>query len=401
MIKTKISFISYIPFLILISFASFLNIIARVIFAPLTPYICEEMHLCHAETGSLFFILSIGFAITLFGSQFLSSKITHKTTTIISIILTGFTLSLISCTETLSLLLCLFFFLGLCSGLFIPSAVAMIRETVPIEHLGKAFGIFATSQSVAFIIAPVAVKYFIAYFSWKNISNGLGLFSSIISLGMIFFLKKGQTKGEPITLSFMRDVFCWPSFWILMILLCLANGLNIGIYNMAPDYFQCHNLLDANIMYKLTIIARVISVLTAILAGILADRFGLKHSLALSFIFGGVLTLLMGSMNPSSSLAIFCLQSPVATCLMPLIHFGVSTIAPPEKNAAIVSITAPFGFLFGGGIVPQVLGFLGDINMYAQGFILFGTTSIVCGIIFNINAIYRHIELSQIKSELE
>ena len=398
MTEKKASFTPFIPFLILISFVSFLNILARIIFVPLTPYICGEMNLCHADTGNLFFILSVGFAITLFGSQFMSSKTTHKTTVIFSIVSTGFALALTSYAETFNFFRTALFLVGLCSGLFIPSAIAMIREAVSGEHLGKAFGIFATSQSVAFILGPMIVKHTIAHFSWQQILNGFGLFSSIISVGLFFLIKNGKVKGEPISFSFVRDVFSWPSFWILMILLCVANGLNYGIYNMAPDYFQRHNLLDSNVVYKLTVAARVISVLTAIIAGVFADRFGLKRSLVLTFVFCGGLTSLMGTMNPSSSLVLFCLQSPVAMCLMPLIHFAVSTIVPPEKSAAIVSITAPFGFLVGAGLVPQILGFLGDFNLYAQGFILFGVTSILCGMLVNLNGVYRHVEFSRVKS---
>jgi len=106
----------------------------------------------------------------------------------------------------------------------------------------------------------------------------------------------------------------------------------------------------------------------------------------------------MGTMDPSSSLVLFCLQSPIAVCLMPLIHFAMATIVPPEKNAAIVSIMAPFGFMMGAGVVPQLLGFLGDFNLYAQGFVLFGLATIVSGALFSLNGIYKHVEVSQVKS---
>ena len=186
-----------------------------------------------------------------------------------------------------------------------------------------------------------------------------------------------------------------------MVLLCVANGLNIGIYNMAPDYFQRHNLLDKDAVYKLIVIARGLSIFTAILAGVIADRFGLKRSMVLALVFCGALTTLIGTMDPSSSLVLFTLQSPVAVCLMPLIHFAISTIVVPEKNAAIVSIIAPFGFLMGAGVVPQLLGFFGDFNLYAQGFVLFGFGAILCGIVFNLNTVYRHVEYSQMKSTPE
>ncbi len=111
--------------------------------------------------------------------------------------------------------------------------------------------------------------------------------------------------------------------------------------------------------------------------------------------------MLIGMGSPSSSLVLFTIQSPVAVCLMPLIHFAISTIVPSDKNAAIVSIIAPFGFLMGAGVVPQLLGFFGDFNIYAQGFVFFGLTSLISGAIFNVNAIYRHVEYSQMKSSPE
>jgi MFS transporter, NNP family, nitrate/nitrite transporter len=394
----KTSFFSFLPFLTLITFASFLNIMARIIFPPLTPFICEEMNLCHADTGNLFFILSVGFAITLFGSQFLSSRISHKMTVIFSLLLTGFALVVTSYAETFQAFRLSLFLVGLCSGFFIPSAIAMLREGVATKHLGKAFGIFATAQSVAFILSPIIVRSVIGVYSWKAILNGFGLISSVISVILFFLFKQGNEKGEPITAAFVRSVFSWPSFWILLILLCLANGLNVGIYNMVPDYFQRHNLLDKDAVHQLTVIARVLSFGAAIIAGIVADRFGLKRSLVLSLVFCGALTSLMGMMNPSSSLALFTLQSPVAAGLMPLIHFAIATIVPPEKNSTIVSLIAPFGFLMGAGVVPQLLGFLGDFNLYAQGFVLFGMTSIFCGAVFNLSRVYKHVEFSQVKS---
>ncbi|WP_316358059.1 MFS transporter [Candidatus Neptunichlamydia sp. REUL1] len=394
----KTSFFSFLPFLTLITFASFLNIMARIIFPPMTPFICEEMNLCHADIGNLFFILSVGFAITLFGSQFLSSRISHKMTVIFSLLSTGFALVITSYAESFQFFRLSIFLVGLCSGFFIPSAVAILREGVATQHLGKAFGIFATAQSVAFILSPIIVRSVIEIYSWKEILNGFGLISSIISVVLFFLFKQGNEKGEPITIAFVRSVFSWPSFWILLILLCLANGLNIGIYNMAPDYFQRHNLLDKDAVHQLIVIARVLSFGTAIVAGVVADRFGLKRSMVLSLVFCGALTSLMGAMNPSSSLVLFTLQSPVAACLMPLIHFAIATIVPPEKNSTIVSLIAPFGFLMGAGVVPQLLGFLGDFNLYAQGFVLFGMASIFCGAIFNLSRVYKHVEFSQVKS---
>jgi len=394
----KSSFLPYLPFLVLISFVSFLNILARVIFSPLTPYICEEMQLCHADTGNLFLVLSLGFALTLFSSQYLSAKTSHRFTILFSVLATGLGLIYVASTETFMQFRVALFLLGVSAGFFIPSAVALIRQRIPSHHLGKAFGIFGTAQSFAFILGPLFTQFFIQFYDWKMILNGFGLFFAVLSVLLFFAFSKNEEKSVPITVSFVREVFSWPSFWIVMILLCIINGLNIGIYNMAPDYFERHNLLAASEVNYLIIVARTISIFTAVAGGMIADRLGLKKSLVIVLVICGSVTAFMGLSNPMLALSLFCIQSPIAAALMPIIHYGAAVIAPPEKNASIVSLMAPFAFTFGAGIVPQILGFFGDYNLYAEGFISFGIVSLLSGGLVSLNAIYKHVHFSQMKS---
>ena len=393
----KIPFSPCLPFLIAVGLASFLNYLARTIFPSMTPHICKEMALCHSATGNLFFILSLGFAIALFLSQFLSSYFSHKKTVALSIFLTGFALMLTSYSKDFQLFRCALFSVGFFSGLLTPSIVAMIREMIPYQHMGKAFGIFAAAQSIAFILGPTIVQSSIDTFTWRQILNGLGLASSLSSIPLLSLFKKGNSKGSRITFLFVKTIFSQPSFWILMGLLCVANGLNIGIYNMAPDYFQRHNLISPEVTHQLIVIARSLTIFTAVFGGVFADRFGLKGSIAFSFISCGILTILIGTAAPPTSLVFFILQSPLATCLMPLTHLAISTIVPPEKNAALVSLIAPFGFLVGAGGVPQLLGLFGDLNLYSQGFFFFGLTALLSGVLFHIQRIYRYVEVSQMK----
>ncbi|MEM7174780.1 MAG: MFS transporter [Chlamydiota bacterium] len=396
-IKTA-SFASFVPFLILISFFSLLNTFVRTIFSPLVPYICQDLQLCHADAGNLFFILSIGFALTLFGSQFLSVKISHKMTLVLSLMTTGLALILTSFALDFTTLRFGMFLLGLSSGFFIPSAVATIREVVSNKHLGKAFGIFGSAQSVAFILSSLVVQFCIYSMSWQAILRGTGAVSLLVTALAIFCFKQGASRGEAVSMVFARTLFGSPSFWIILVLLCLANGLNVGIYNMAPDYFQCHNLIQGSEVSRLIEWARALSIGTAILAGVFADRFGLKRSIFAALIICGIVTSLMGLVAPSFSLFLFCFQSPIAACLMPLVHFAMATIVPVEKNASLISLMAPFAFLAGAGIVPQILGFFGDSNLYAEGFVIFGMIAMISGVCFNSSSVYRQVEISQTNS---
>ena len=64
-----------ILFLVGILFFTFLS---RVVFSPLLVQIEEELHLSHAKSGSLFLLISIGFAPVMLGSGFVSQRITHR-----------------------------------------------------------------------------------------------------------------------------------------------------------------------------------------------------------------------------------------------------------------------------------------------------------------------------------
>jgi len=381
------------------SFISFVNILARVIYSPITPFICNEMHLSHAETGNIFLVLSLGFAITLFASQYFSAMFSHRSTIIFSILTTGITVMLTAHTHTFQQFRLAIFTVGISSGLFIPSAVALIRESIPNYHLGKAFGVFGTAQSFAFILSPLCIECFVGFVHWRDILNVFGLLSAVLSLFFLFLMHKKAEKSLPVTFSFIKEVLTWPSFWILNLLLCVINGLNIGIYNMIPDFFERHNLVAMQDVNYLIVFARTISILTALIGGYLVDLLGFKKSLVAVLFVCGVVTTFMGmTSNPTLALILFCIQSPIAACLMPMIHFGITTIVPNEKNAAIVSIMAPFGFAFGAGIVPQVLGFFGDSNLYGEGFVIFGFTSLAFALMFSTNAIYKHVHFSQFKS---
>ncbi len=396
--KKGVRFASSLPFLFLISFLSLLNTVVRTIFSPLVPSICQDLHLCHAHAGNLFFTLSVGFSLTLFSSQFLSARLSHKKVVLLSLATTGGALLLTAYASNFHMLRAALFLLGLCSGFFIPSAVALIREVVHDNHLGKAFGIFGSAQSIAFIFGSFIVQGFSPLATWQTVLQGLGVASLIIAALAAFMLKQGAQRGDPITFALTRSLFLSRAFWIILALLCLANGLNIVIYNMASDYFQSLHLRKEESIHHLIDIARAFSIVTAILAGAIADRLGLKRSIFTALILCGAATMLMGFVSPSTSLFLFCLQSPIAACLMPLVHFAMATIVPPEKNAALISLMAPFAFFTGAGIVPQLLGFFGDFHLYAEGFVVFGIMALAGGLFFNSSRVYRHVEVSQADS---
>ena len=77
-----------IPLLLLTSIF-FVNFLARIVLAPLMPGIESDLEISHAEAGSLFLVISLGYFVSLLGSGFISSRLTHKRTIILSAMVLG------------------------------------------------------------------------------------------------------------------------------------------------------------------------------------------------------------------------------------------------------------------------------------------------------------------------
>jgi len=370
-----------------------------MIFSPMAPLLAAEMGLSAGNTGSLFLTLSSGFAISLFSSQFISTILSHRKTILCSTIFLGCALMGISMASTITSFRIGLFVTGLAGGLFLPSAVAIISSLFDKDNLGKAFGIFAMAQSASFLTAPLIVQILHPALALNQILFLIGSCVMFIGLMQPIFFKAGQFKGETISLGYVRELLFTPSFWVAVFLLCLINGLNVGIYNMAPHYFSKNYGVAESTIHNFLVLARAIGVFLALISGAISDRIGLKKAIPIGFFLCGIMTFFMGSLPAAPALFIFCIQAPLAICLTPMVHHFISSLATPERNASMVSITAPFAFLFGAGVVPQILGFFGDMEIYALGFVLLGLLTSTSGLAFHLAR--RFITTETVEAEAE
>ena len=99
----------------------FVNFLARIVLAPLMPGIESDLDISHAEAGSLFLVVSLGYFVSLLGSGFISSRLTHKRTIITSAMALGLALILISFSSGLWSMRLGAFFLGVAAGPYLPS----------------------------------------------------------------------------------------------------------------------------------------------------------------------------------------------------------------------------------------------------------------------------------------
>ena len=82
--NSDLSFLNHLSPLLILTSIFFINFVSRITPAPLTPRIEIDLNLTHADAGSLFLMISLGYFIALIGSGLVSASLNHKRTIIIS-----------------------------------------------------------------------------------------------------------------------------------------------------------------------------------------------------------------------------------------------------------------------------------------------------------------------------
>ena len=103
-----------ILFLTLLFFVAF---ISRYIFSPLMPVIRDELALTHGQAGSVFLFGSMGALVASVCSGFVSSRLTHRGTLILSTFLVGVTLLALTFQSSLWAVRVAMLVLGMAAGL--------------------------------------------------------------------------------------------------------------------------------------------------------------------------------------------------------------------------------------------------------------------------------------------
>jgi len=365
-------FMSQLGPLLILTSIFFLNFISRIILAPLIPEIEEDFNLNHADSGALFFLISLGYFISLTTSGFISSRLNHKRSIIMSNTVLG--LALIGtafCRDVWSLCLGLFT-VGMAAGVYLPSAISTLTDLISSRHWGKALAIHDIAPNLGFVAAPLIAEFIMIRYSWKIEFILFGLAALILSPIFARFGRGGEFLGEaPSFLSF-RQLFTKSSFWMMAFLFSIGVSGNLGIYTMLPLYLVTEIGMDRNLANTLVALSRISGLIMSFVGGWTVDRFGPKWTLKIVLIVTGVMTVLLGAAPRRYAHVVVFLQPLLAVCFFPAGFAAVSFIFPPKLRNLAVSLIVPMAFLVGGGIVPIFIGFVGDISSFALGIAISG-----------------------------
>ncbi len=359
------------PILILTSIF-FLNFTARITPAPLAPRIESDLNLSHAETGTLFLFISMGYFITLVGSGFISSRLNHKRTIVASNTALGVALiGTAFCSGPWTMRLGLFS-VGMAAGLYLPSAIATLTSLVPSQHWGKAIAIHELAPNLSFIAAPLISEAVLVWFSWREVFLVLGVMALIMSPVFVRYSRGGDFKGEAPGFSALGQLFGNLSFWLMVILFSLGVISTLGLYTMLPLFLVSEHDIDRNAANTLIAFSRVPSVLMAFIAGWATDRMGPRRTLQIVLLIAGLMTLFLGMAYSSIIRVLVFTQPLIAVCFFPAGFAAMSLIVPSNLRNIAVSLIVPLAFVAGGGLAPIFIGFIGDEHSFALGIMICG-----------------------------
>ena len=366
------SFRSQVGSLLYLVVIFLLNFLSRIVLAPLMPTIEEELKIGHEEAGSLFFIISLGYCIMLLGSGFVSSRLTHRRTIVLSAMAVGGALLWVGLSSHLWGIRFGLLLLGMAAGLYIPSGMATITGIVSSRDWGKAIGIHELAPNLSFIIAPLIAEILLRAYSWQGVLMVLGIASMAVAVVYAFLGKGGDFRGEAPNSRIVRCILTEPSFWIMIVLFALGIGGTIGVYSMIPLYLVSERGMERTWVNTLLGLSRILTLGVTLLAGWVTDRLGPKQTLKAVFLSTGLATILLGMASESWILIIIFIQPLVATSFFPAGFAALPRIGSPSFKNVAVSFTIPFGFLLGAGAIPAGIGFIGEVGSFSLGFTILG-----------------------------
>jgi NNP family nitrate/nitrite transporter-like MFS transporter len=360
------------PTILLLMSVLFFIFFARVVYSPLLPSIERDLHLTHTQAASFFLFISLGYAVMNIFSGFIASWLGHRTTVFLAALLVSLATVFIAVIPSLPMMRSGLFVVGLGAGLYPPSGIATASSLVHSRDEGKILSIHELGPNLGFIVAPLAVALLLPHLEWRSCLLLISILGLLIGTLYIIFSRGGGFKGEAPVLRNLSQILSLPSFWITAVIMALGAGASIGLFAILPTYLVFERGLDQELVNTLVGVSRISGLIAVLSAGYLVDRFGAKKLIGAALFSTGLATVaLWAQSRPVLIIAVF-LQPLLIVSFFPAILTAAARIAPRNFQNLTMSFILPIGYGFGAGVLPVLLGWLGDNASFALGFLIYG-----------------------------
>jgi MFS transporter, NNP family, nitrate/nitrite transporter len=357
-------------FLFFLWFLWFINFITRMAFAPILPLVEDEFMVNHAQASSIFIFLSVGYGVAVVFSGLFSGRFGYKKSIVISLLFLSLVAFLIPLVHEFILLYLFAFMLGFSVGFYLPAVIPLITEYYSEKDWGKAIAIHDTGASCSIFATPFIALFLLHYFPWRGIF--IVLACSYLVCSTVFWFVSTEVKVTNPPKAVFISIIKIRSLWLMSVIWIFGAGANLGIYSIVPLYLTKELHMDIGYANTILGISRLGAVVVAIACGFLIDRFNLRRIMFLVMIITSVLTVLMGLVSVRYIGIVLFLQAFFVTAFFPVGLVAMAKTFNREMRSLATGIIVAISIVFGGGIVPYVLGISGDLVSFRLGITILG-----------------------------
>ncbi len=350
----------------------YLGFVTRVFFAPLMPAIQADLGITHGQAGSLFLMISTGYLAAPLCSGFIASRIKHRGTLAVSAWMVGLALLPFGVTDRLWAVRLLLMLIGLAAGIHLPSAMATITAEIRKEDWGKALSVHQSAPPLSFVTAPLIATALLSWCSWRTVLVGWAGVALVSAAAFSAAGRGGDFRGRLPDREYVKTILAKPSFWILVLLFALAMGGNAGIYAMLPLFLVTEHGMELARANTLLGLSQLSGLFMVYLAGWVTDRVGQRTTMAVALTSAGVATLLVGVLKGGWLVLAVFLQPVLLNAFFPAGFAALSRLAPPHMRGVTNALGPPASFLIGGGLLPTLIGYMGEHHTFAAGIVMAG-----------------------------
>jgi NNP family nitrate/nitrite transporter-like MFS transporter len=347
-----------------------MNVAMRTVLSPVLPLIEDEFHVTHAQAGSIFTFMAIGYGVSMLFAGLFASRIGCKKTVLLSLLLALIVYLLWPFAREFNLFHALGFALGMASGMYLPAIIPLITEYFEERMWGKAIAIHESAASLAMFSSPFIALLVLSFSSWRGI---FGLFAAIFVVCMIAFyflvqeVKPLEAKKGSLP-ALLRD----RSLWLMGIIWIFMAGAYVGFYFIIPLYLVREVSLDVETANSVFGFSRLGGVIVQVLIGFVINRFSLKKVMFVFMLLSGIFTMLL-TINDLAWLKVFLFaQASFNMGFFSISLIAISRMFERETRGAAMGFIITLGVVCGNGITPYLLGLSGDLISFRFGIFILG-----------------------------
>jgi len=369
----------------LLIIAVFFSVVGRAIFSPLMPYLQEELAISLTTVGTLFLLVSISFSFVMVLSGFLTAWVGHGNTVVAALVLILVGLVISASAGNAMILACGMICIGAGAGTYAPSGIAMINTKISIEKRSAAFSFHEIGSNGAVLLAPLIVLAAVPLLGWRGVLLLLAFLTGVASITFYFFGAPGSGVGAKPNLNTIGTILRLPHAYVGMLMFSTSLAGLHGVYSILPAYLVEHSTWSAEHVNSLVTLSRVISISLLLFAGPIIKIVGKRNTIIVVLLYTGMLTGLISVVEGRMLEIVVVFQPALIAVMCPAQLSCLAEIGEAWFQNVTTALVVTVGMIVGAGVVPALVGALGDLGIGWCGFVSLALFMLLAVVILMLN----------------